>query len=169
MLLVGEENGLTAEQAHRLHALAPSVDSMARELAAFGIPETVQHDDLHSNNVLVRNGRTLVFDWGDSSVSHPFLSLLVLLRGAARDLKAEPESNIVRAVRAAYLGAWSLPLSESDLNRACILADALGRISRALTWHRLAAGLEPAYRAEHRTYVTGWLEELLESPAVLGR
>jgi aminoglycoside phosphotransferase (APT) family kinase protein len=50
------------------------------ELAAHGVPETVQHDDLHTANVDAKGGRLRLLDWGDASVSHPFASLLVTFR-----------------------------------------------------------------------------------------
>ena len=166
MLGIGEEEGLTREELARLHALAPRVEAICAELAEFGIPETLQHDDLHWNNVLVRDGRLTIFDWGDSSVSHPFLSLVVLLRGAARDLDVAVESAPIQDLRAVYLKEWNLRLSPAEMDRACLLADALGRISRALTWRRVVEGIREPHRSEYIASVPGWLQEFLESPAL---
>ena len=47
-------------------------------------PRDVQHDELHDANVFVSGKRHCFFDWGDASVSHPFVSLLVTLRMVAR-------------------------------------------------------------------------------------
>ena len=46
-----------------------------------GLPETIQHDDLHDAQVFVRDGRYLLLDWGDACVSHPFFTLAVTLDG----------------------------------------------------------------------------------------
>jgi hypothetical protein len=167
LLGIGAPEGLTAEEHVRLLRLVPSVAEIAAELATFGVPETIQHDDLHWNNVMVREGRLLIFDWGDSTVSHPFLSLVVLLRGTARDLGVEPDSAPVLAVRDAYLDAWNLPLTRPERERACRLADALGRISRALNYARLLPGLDEPHRTELRPNIAGWLQDLLESPALV--
>ena len=51
------------------------------ELGAAGIPETIQHDDLHDAQVFVRDDRYLLLDWGDACISHPFFSLAVTLDG----------------------------------------------------------------------------------------
>ena len=55
-----------------------------RRAGGFGIPETIQHDDLHDGQVFVRDGRNLVLDWGDACVSHPFFTLSVTLEGVTR-------------------------------------------------------------------------------------
>lgn len=57
------------------------VTERCEQLAAYGIPETVQHDDLHDGQVFVRDGRHLLMDWGDACVSHPFFTLSVTLEG----------------------------------------------------------------------------------------
>ena len=54
------------------------------ELATHGVAETVQHDDLHLANVYERGGRFRLLDWGDTSIAHPFASLVVPFRFLAR-------------------------------------------------------------------------------------
>ena len=56
-----------------------AVEEVCTRLAAYGIRETVQHDDLHDGQVFVPNGRAHVLDWGDACVSHPFFTLSVTL------------------------------------------------------------------------------------------
>ncbi len=58
----------------------PRVEATCRELVAYVIPETIQHDDLHDGQVFVSERALSHFDWGDSCVSHPFHSLTVILR-----------------------------------------------------------------------------------------
>ncbi len=59
----------------------PRVGEMCDELAGYGLPETIQHDDFHDGQVFVRDGRYLLLDWGDACVSHPFFTLSVTLEG----------------------------------------------------------------------------------------
>ena len=65
----------------RFRDAVPYVTELCEELAAYGIPETIQHDDLHDGQVFVRDGRYLLLDWGDACVSHPFCTLSVTLEG----------------------------------------------------------------------------------------
>ena len=55
------------------------VDELCGELAALGLPETVDHDDLHDNQVFVRDGLARILDWGDACVGHPLATLSVTI------------------------------------------------------------------------------------------
>ena len=83
LLLLGEEDGLTAEQRAELVAEQPAYAARCAELAAYDIPLSLQHDDLHDNNVFgpaEPGGPLRVFDWGDAVLGHPFGVLLISLR-----------------------------------------------------------------------------------------
>jgi hypothetical protein len=75
---------VSADDERRIRAAVRRMRERATEVAALGIGATVEHDDLHDANVLVRRGRTVIFDWGDACLAHPFLSLTIALRFAAR-------------------------------------------------------------------------------------
>ena len=129
-LLATHPKGLTREEHQRLIDAAPRVDDMCRELAAYGIPETIQHDDLHDGQVFVSGGRYRIFDWGDSCVSHPFHSLTVILRMIAWQHDLEPGGRELQRLRDAYLEPFG------HLQAAAELAYRTGTIARSLAWHR---------------------------------
>jgi len=79
----------------RLRRFEPRFAELCVELAARGVPETIQHDDLHQFNVYVRDGRPRILDWGDSSVGHPYFSLVATLRHVDD-----------RGITDAFLDAW---------------------------------------------------------------
>jgi hypothetical protein len=122
--------GLEPEEQERLLAALPRFEDMCRELAAYGIPETIQHDDLHDGQVFLREGRYLFFDWGDSCVSHPFHSLTVALRANAAKFELEPGGAELGRLRNAYLEPFG------DLQEAADLAYWTGTVGRALAWDR---------------------------------
>ena len=122
--------GLAPEEQERALAALPRFEVMCGELAAYGIPETIQHDDLHDGQVFVRNGRYLFFDWGDSCVSHPFHSLTVALRATAAKFDLEPGGPELQRLRDAYLEPFG------DLREAADLAYWTGTVGRALAWDR---------------------------------
>ena len=103
---------------------------MCGELTHYGIPETIQHDDLHDGQIFVRDGRYVFFDWGDSCISHPFHSLTVTLRASAAKLDLEPGGTELRRLRDAYLEPFG------DLREAADLAYRTGTVARALAWDR---------------------------------
>jgi RIO-like serine/threonine protein kinase len=63
------------EAYRRLRDLAPHVETLCAELSSYNVPASLHHGDLHDGNIFVRDGGFLFFDWGDSSVTHPFFSL----------------------------------------------------------------------------------------------
>ncbi|MCG5453380.1 phosphotransferase [Micromonospora hortensis] len=158
-LLIGVEGGLNPEVYDRLRAEVPSYAERCRRLAEFGIPATVQHDDLHDGNVFAGAAGYRYFDWGDASVAHPFGTLLVTLRsiGHAGNLAAD-DAQLVR-LRDAYLEVWTDRYDRRTLVEAADLAIALGPVSRSLSWRR-ALDTHEESRAEYAEAVPGWLEEL---------
>ena len=82
--LLGATPGLTADELARLDCLRPRVSAMCEELAAYGIPETIQHNDLHDGQVFVRGDEYRFLDWAESCISHPFFTMSVTLEGSSR-------------------------------------------------------------------------------------
>jgi Phosphotransferase enzyme family len=151
-----DDHGLEREEVVRLRALAPRYRELCAELAAFGLPDSIQHDDLHDGNVFVRDGRVTIFDWGDSSVAHPLWSLVKPLRDA-RDRGSDPEP-----LRAAYLVAWTAVEPEERLRVALRVAVPVGTFAYALQVRRLLGFLPAEARATREPYLADQLRRLLE-------
>lgn len=115
------------------------VRSLSRDLAAYCIRETVQHDDLHDGQVFMRDGRHWVMDWGDACVSHPFFTLSVTLEGVIAWGIDDREASVdVTPFRDAYLAPYAdayPELSHADLAEAARLATRLGWACRAVSGH----------------------------------
>ena len=142
--------GLPQEELSRLRGLTARVREMCDQLAGFGLPETIQHDDLHDGQVFVRDGRYLFFDWGDACVSHAFFTMAVTLEGQlAWGLDDVEGSEDIGPYRDAYLERFTGYATRPELKSAHIIALRLGWLCRALNVHRLALGLEPPVREQH--------------------
>ena len=102
----------------RLRKFAPRFAELCAELAAYGMPETIQHDDLHHANVYQQDERLRVLDWGDSSVSHPFFSLVVTFRFLEEINKLPPSDPWVARLRDAYLAPE--PLQQLGYNNVIL-------------------------------------------------
>jgi len=119
----------------RFRAAAPRVAEMCEELAAYGLPELVQHDDLHDGQVFVRDGRHSVLDWGDACVSHPFFTLSVTLEGVLSWGLDDVENSVdVGPFRDSYLAPF-MSRFEGDLVKATEVALRLGWVCRAVNGH----------------------------------
>ena len=112
---------------------------------------SVDHNDLHPWNVLVRDGQTVFLDWGDAMAAHPYASLLVPVRIAMAEAPATGG-----AVMAAYGRGRD---ERMDLAEVVAVAR-LAVIARAWTWQRsLALCTEPT---DHDDAPLRWLSRILD-------
>jgi Phosphotransferase enzyme family len=160
--LLERQEGLEPETVSKLRRLTPRIAELGRKLSSLGLPETIQHDDLHSANVFVRDGRYLFVDWGDACVSHPFLTLHVTMRVLAYELGLPETARELDPFRNAYLEPWAAARPAADLVSALPAADSLGALGRALNWQLVAEGAPPARRGEYDDAVADRLRLLAE-------
>lgn len=147
--LLGGLDWLPAHQLDRLRRLAGWVDTNCATLARLGVPETIQHDDLHDGQVFVRDGDYLFFDWGDACVAHPFLTMAVTLEGVLSwGLDDVADSVDVTPFRDAYLEPFATVADPVELAAGLAIALRLGWLSRALD--QLVTGEAPGGAGEHR-------------------
>ncbi len=129
--LLACELPLDPDEIEALRAFAPRFAELSAELAATGMPASVQHDDLHQANVYDRDGVLRVLDWGDSSVSHPFGSLIVTFRFLEEATGLAPGDPWFGRLRAAYLEPWG-----PGLEQALDLALRVTAFAHAFAWAR---------------------------------
>ena len=89
ILWVGKPDGVPAEEYARLAEFRPRFARLCAELADFGLPETLYHEDFGPGNITVRDGEFVFIDWAECGVGHPFYSLMMVLRWARILLKAD--------------------------------------------------------------------------------
>jgi hypothetical protein len=114
---------------------ADAIADLCDRLAAYGIRETVQHDDLHDGQVFLGAGLHQVLDWGDACISHPFFTLAVTVEGViAWGVDDEEGSEDLEPHLAAYLRPYAerYPLTDDELQEAARLAMRLGWVCRAV-------------------------------------
>jgi len=111
---------------------AGEIADLCDRLGAFGIRETVQHDDLHDGQVFLGAGVHQVLDWGDACVSHPFFTLAVTLEGViAWGVDDVQGSEPTEPYRDAYLEPFRA-YDTSELLALAQTARRLGWLCRAL-------------------------------------
>lgn len=115
-----------------------AIEDLCHRLGAFGIRETVQHDDLHDGQVFLGAGVHQVLDWGDACVSHPFFTLAVTLEGVISwGVDDEEDSEDLEPHLVAYLGPYADHHGRDldELREAARLAMRLGWVCRAINGH----------------------------------
>jgi hypothetical protein len=155
---------LDAVARDHLLALVPTYAAWCEELTELGVEPSLQHDDLHDGNVFVGPAGDRVFDWGDSSVAHPFGTLLVTFRSiASRGLgDASAERRALLRLRDAYLEPWTNHHTRAELTAAVPLAMRVAIVGRSLSWKDALSGIPPEEHGPWTDNVGGWLLDLFE-------
>ncbi len=160
--MVGEPDGLTEAELERERASTKEYAEQCAQLAALGIPPSLQHDDLHANNVFgpsAAGGPLRVFDWGDAVVGHPFGTLLVTLRVVSDLAGLQPGAAELLRLRDAYLGAWAGDHDKDDLVEAARLAVRVDGVSRADCYRRATMEWDGDHPPPFGEGVAAWLRE----------
>ena len=142
-VMVRQDLPLDAAEVDRLKRYAPRFASLCSELVAHGIPETIQHDDLHMANVYDGGGHLRVLDWGDASISHPFGSLVETFRFLESFNGLPPSSPWFARLRDAYLEPWG-----GDRRETFAIAMLVGSVAHAIAWRRQRDHLPEQDQAE---------------------
>lgn len=131
-------------------ALASKFAELSKELDTAGVAPSVQHDDLHMNNLYVDGDALRIIDWGDASISHPFFSLVTTFRFLEEFNGLAPDDPWFARLRDEYLEPWGRGHEE-----AFRLALRVGTFARAFTAlrirDRLHADALPEYDNDFRT------------------
>ena len=111
--LLHTEVPLDEGETSRLRRFAPRFEQLCADLVAAGIPDTIQHDDLHMHNVYLRDEKVRILDWGDACVSHPFASLVATFRFLEERNGLSPDDSWLVRLRDAYLEPWGTGLTDT--------------------------------------------------------
>ncbi len=149
---------LTPEQRTALDDVMDEVERMVREFWDCGVPDTLNHGDLHLGNVAYDGSVLRVFDLTDSCVSHPLLDGYHL---AHFDGRRPSESDLF----AAFVRPWRTAFPDARIDRAAQLAPVANLAFQADTFHRISLATEPASAYELGGVVAYLLRKLPEAVA----
>ncbi|HEY3311191.1 MAG TPA: phosphotransferase [Anaerolineales bacterium] len=162
-LLLDQPDSLTGEEFARLKSCGPRFEQMCEDLAGWAIPASLHHDDFHDGNIFQQDGRTIFTDWGESAVTHPFFSLVVMLRSVENSLNLGPEAAEIQILRDWYLALWGEYGSLVELQPVVKLAESIGYINRALTWQMVISQLPEDLKPEYAIAVPAYLKDFINS------
>ncbi|GAA1745137.1 phosphotransferase [Aeromicrobium alkaliterrae] len=133
---------LDAGVASDLRDQRPRVETAAARLVASPLPSTLQHGDLHTDNVFASPEGLRLFDFGDAQWAHA-LEVLAVPRGVIDadegDVRWEP-------VLAAYAAEWDL--TPDDLADDLSATWTTQSVHRCLTWWRALSSASAAEWSE---------------------
>jgi hypothetical protein len=162
-LQLDQPNGLRSTEVAHLREMAPRFEQICSDLAAYQIPEALNHGDFHDDNVLLREDRVTFFDWGDANLTHPFVSLRTFFVSIEISLKLDdyaftPE---MAALLDLYLEPWQRFVSKEELLTAYGLSRCVASIVTALKWREAIIHLKPPLREKYAANVPELLREFL--------
>ena len=129
--------GLNRYEIEMLQKLHPQVQNLCEQLSAYNIPETIEHNDFHDNNILIQDDCITINDWGDACVSHPFFSLATALNSAKRNHNIQITDSIYLQAQNAYLENWLDYGTIDELRKAFLIAEKLSYFQFALSFSRI--------------------------------
>ncbi|MFA3878087.1 aminoglycoside phosphotransferase family protein [Streptomyces sp. MMCC 100] len=157
-----DDTPLPSRDRAALRELRPRLPDWCAELAALGVPDSLDHADLHDGQLFhPAPGRFTFFDWGDAVVAHPFSSLAVPARRAAE----HHGPQVLPRLRDAYLEPWTdTGRTTAQLRRAASLAWRLSALNRAAAYGRLFPTASGAAASATAAAGARCLLELLDEP-----
>ncbi|UJL46072.1 aminoglycoside phosphotransferase family protein [Virgibacillus sp. NKC19-16] len=101
---LASNNNMSLEKHIALKKKIPSVLSLVRRLHESRLPISLEHGDLFGGNIMVQQGQPVIYDWSDSSLSHPFLSVIVLLEEVNEYFSKQVSQELLDS----YLKEWKM-------------------------------------------------------------
>lgn len=105
-MLIGQEDGLTEQEALLVNELASPLHKLCDELMAQPIPESFEHGDFRPSNIMYQEPRCIFIDVSNSAISHPFFSAITLLDFEDLACGANNDAEEKSMLRDAYLWCW---------------------------------------------------------------
>ncbi|MEM7034175.1 MAG: phosphotransferase [Chloroflexota bacterium] len=162
LLLLDQEDGISVQVYQRLVASIPQVTQMCQQLDKYAVPASLHHNDLHDGNMFVQDEQFIFFDWGDSSISHPFFSLRTAFVSVENTFGLVEDDAFFENLADAYLKPWSRFETQANLRTTYDLARRLWSISSAIKYQTLL-GFAPPLQEEYKGAVPALLQEFLEA------
>lgn len=154
-----EAQVMSPAQRARAVEIEPWLAQQVGELYALGLPDAVNHGDLHLGNIGFDGARPVLFDWTDACVTHPYLDARHLAENAARDLDGPQDAATVRrAVQEAFCGPWAVAFPDVDHAHAWELTAVVETVFTAISYEQIIR----AQPAVSRWELGGMVADLLD-------
>jgi hypothetical protein len=162
-LEIESDKRLSDNEFRRLRNLSSHVERLCLELSAYPLPESLHHGDLHDGNIFLPVGSPRFFDWGDASISHPFVSLRTVFVSVEITFDLPDGGASDYPFRDAYLQPWTRFAPADDLLSAFRLAQLIAPLVSALSWYHAVAPLPAPARGRDGLAVHNLLREFMDS------
>jgi aminoglycoside phosphotransferase (APT) family kinase protein len=94
---------ITSDTYSDLLSSMPSILYKSDMLKKSKIPLALEHGDFFGGNIIIQNEDPIIYDWSDCTLSHPFLSAIVLLE----EVEQLFSEKVAKSLLDLYLCEWS--------------------------------------------------------------
>ena len=137
------------------------------EVAALGLPLTLNHNDLHARNAFVTGDGLRFFDFGDAVVTDPLGVLcLPVLRSWPTTRRPAPTTTGSGSSRTPRWRCGATSRRCAELRAALPAALQLGQLARVESWTRSLPSMNAAELADFGQHPVSWLASLTEDAPV---
>ncbi|MEK7433482.1 MAG: hypothetical protein AABZ74_10145 [Cyanobacteriota bacterium] len=168
-IFLDEENCITTNDINKLLDNFKKIEDLISKLENYNIPQTIEHGDLHSYNISIKDKNIIFYDWADCSISHPFISMRVFFHsifdqdGKIRD-KSKNFNNVQDSYEllvSAYLSEWNEYGTKENLRIAFDLAKKISYISFFIQFTLLVDSMEKHTKSKYKGHIYGGFKNIL--------
>lgn len=160
-----QAEGLASDEIDKLMQLAPKIRAIGESIVEGSIKETLMNGDFNENNLIIDEStqQISIIDWGESVISHPFLSVAAHMRNNARRYKLEMEGPLLNNLKQKCLSCWLDIANMSEIDRTYENIQRLLPIFSALALDRLQVATQNKSKEKQNWFIAGCLRTLLEN------
>jgi len=163
----GDQRRIDPDAAARVRRALPELDRWVDQILGMGLPVTLNHSDLHSNNVFALEAGMRFFDFGDAVLSDPLSVLLATLSSMRFHLDCGPDDPRLARVADAAIEVWSDLAPPAELRAALAPSLQLGKLARSESWARCLSNVTDTELEEFGDSAAYWLVEITEPPPLV--
>jgi hypothetical protein len=152
-------DGLTFEEIDALTHMLGYIEEICHQIHQFPIPSTLEHGDFHDNNILIKDRKLTIIDWGDSIISHPFFSLASFIWSAKRNHSLP--RDICQFIENDYLKLWCKYVHQSEIKKIYNLIKIINPIKFSLGFSRISNCFEHQGMRDYKGHIASALRYFL--------
>lgn len=168
-IFLDEENCITSYEVNKLLDNFAKIETLISKLESYKIPQTIEHGDLHTYNISVKEKNIIFYDWSDCSISHPFITMRVFFHSLFdKDQQIRDKSKNFNDVKdlyellvSTYLLEWSEYGTKENLREAFDLAKKISYISFFIQYTLLVDSMENHTKSKYKAHIYGGFKNIL--------
>lgn len=133
---------------------------VVRDINVLPIPNSIHHGDLHGGNIAMK-AKPKVFDWGDSSWSHPFVTFYISADACINHFGLHDQDSY-NELQESYLSPWLEYGSMDQLKATLEKVNRIAPLVMLLSWAYAVSNKADERSLEWESGLCTWVNEFLK-------